>query len=229
MKVTGIILSTVMMSLVSLAVLFLMAKLIGKKQLSEINLFDYINSITIGSIAAEFATMEPSEFLRPLIGIIVYGAATTVISVIASKSRRARKILVGKATILMDNGKIYREELKKTRLDIDEFLGMLRVNGFFDLMQIKTVILEANGRLSVLPKATDRPMTPKDANIDVDNEYVFYNVIMDGQIMQDTLRRAGKNEMWLMQELKKQDIGDVHQVFLACCDNNNTLNVFKNV
>lgn len=224
----GVIFSTIIMSLISLAVLFFMAKLIGKKQLSEINLFDYINSITIGSIAAEFATTEPENFLRPLIGISVYGIATTVISIVASKSRRAREFMVGRATVLMHEGKIYREALKKTRLDLDEFLGMLRVNGFFDLTQIKTVILEANGRLSVLQNSENRPMTPSDANISVEEDCVFYNVIMDGRIMQDALGRLGKDEGWLMRELKKQGYDKPSEIFLACCDEKNALNVFKN-
>lgn len=227
--VMGVISSTIIMSVVSLAVLFLMAKLIGQKQLSEINLFDYINSITIGSIAAEFATTEPKDFLRPLIGIVVYGAATALMSAIAAKSRKAREFMVGKATVLMNDGRIYRKALKKTRLDLDEFIGMLRVNGFFDLTQIKTVILEANGRLSVLPKSENRPMTPEDVNIAVERECVFYNVIMDGRIMRDTLRRAGKEESWLMRELKKQGYDKPSEVFLACCDENNVLNVFKNI
>lgn len=223
-----VIFSTIIMSVISLAVLFFMAKLIGKKQLSEINLFDYINSITIGSIAAEFATTEPENFLRPLIGIIVYGIVTTLISIVASKSRRAREFMVGRATVLMHKGKIYREALKKTRLDLDEFLGMLRVNGFFDLTQIKTVILEANGRLSVLQNSENRPMTPSDANISVEEDCVFYNVIMDGRIMQDALGRLGKDEGWLMRELKKQGYDKPSEIFLACCDEKNALNVFKN-
>lgn len=221
--------NTVIMSAVSIFVLFLMAKLIGNKQLSEINLFDYINSITIGSIAAELASSEPRDFLKPLIAIVVYGLATVLISLIASKSRKARKILAGKATVIMDNDKIYRSALKKTKLDLDEFLGMLRVNGFFDLSQVKTVILEANGRMSILPKAANRPFTPNDANVQVNEDYVFYSVIMDGIIMEDNLRRAGKDKRWLMQELKKQGYDKPEEVFLACCDMNNTLNVYKNL
>lgn len=228
MQIANIIITTLMMSIVSLAVLFILAKCIGNKQLSEINLFDYINGITIGSIAAEFATSEPEEFAKPLIAMVVYGLATTAISIIASKSRKARRVLSGKAMILMNNGTIYRDAMKKTKLDLDEFLAMLRVNGFFDITQIKTVIMEPNGRMSILPKAANRPVTPQDEGLDVGEEYVFYNVIMDGQIMENNLKRAGKDKTWLMNELKKQNEGSVRDIFLACCDANNTLNIFKN-
>lgn len=227
MQIAGSILSTLIMSIVSLTVLFILAKCIGNKQLSEINLFDYINGITIGSIAAEVAVSKPADAMIPLTAMILYGLATTAISIIASKSRKARKVLSGKATILMNNGTIYRDAMKKTRLDLDEFLAMLRVNGYFDITQIKTVILEPNGRMSILPKAENRPVTPKDVGYDVGEEYVFYNVIMDGRIMEENLHRAGKDKNWLMQELKKQHEGSVKDIFLACCDANNTLNIFK--
>ena len=130
--------------------------------------------------------------------------------------------------ILMNNGTIYRDAMKKTKLDLDEFLAMLRVNGFFDITQIKTVIMEPNGRMSILPKAANRPVTPQDEGLDVGEDYVFYNVIMDGQIMENNLKRAGKDKTWLMNELKKQNEGSVRDIFLACCDANNTLNIFKN-
>lgn len=220
------ILSTVITSAISLAVMFFLAKFIGNKQLSEINLFDYINGITIGSMAADFAISEPGGRLKPLSAMIFYGIATAVLSFIASKSRKARGFLSGKATILMTGGKIRRDALAKTRLDLDEFLAMLRVNGYFDLSQLETVILEPNGRISVLPKSMYRPLTPADSGIDVAAESIFLPVIMDGRIMDNNLQRAGKDRIWLSRELKKQGAPNEKDIFLAVCNKNNTLNIF---
>ena len=228
MNIPITVLYVIMMSICSLVVLFLLAKLIGNKQMSEMNLFDYINGITIGSIAAEFATAETNEFVKPLTGMVVYGLATALISYLASKSPRVRILFSGRVRVLMDNGKIYRSQLKKARLDLDEFLAMLRVNGYFDLSQIETVLFEPNGRLSVLPKSMNRPQTPQDSNLPVSKESIFYNVIMDGRIMDDTLRSSGKDRNWLMNELKKMKYTDISQIFLASCDENNNLQVYKN-
>ena len=221
-------LEIIVTSIVSLVILFLLAKLIGNKQLSELNLFDYVNGITIGSIAAECASAGFQDFLRPLLAMVIYGAATTGISIIAAKSRRARAILAGRAIVLMDKGKLHRKSLKKARLDLDEFLSTLRVNGYFDLSQIETVVFESNGRLSVLLKSANRPLTPQDSNTPVAKESFLYSVIMDGRIMETNLHRIGKDSAWLIKELKKQKINKVTDIFLALGDENNNLQVYKN-
>ena len=124
----------------SLAALFLLTKLSGNKQVSQMNLFDYVMGITIGSIAAEMAS-ELESPLRPLWAMVVYGLAAWGIALLTNKSIRVRRFITGKPLILMDSGVIYRKNLRRARMDLNEFLMYCRVSGYFDLNQIQTAIL----------------------------------------------------------------------------------------
>ncbi len=129
-----------LIALGSFGVLFLVAKFIGHKQISQLDFFDYITGITIGSIAAEMAT-ELEEPWKPLTAMLLYGGVTLLLSVISNKFPRSRKYLNGTPTILMDHGKLYYENLKKAKLDLSEFMVMCRQQGYFDLTSIQTTVL----------------------------------------------------------------------------------------
>ena len=146
MEITKIILT----SLLSAGVLFLTAKVLGHKQVAQLDFFDYITGITIGSIAAELAT-ELEEPLKPLTAMLVYGAIAFTLSVISCKLPRTRKYINGTPTVIMDNGKLYRGNMKKAKLELSEFMMMCRQLGYFNLGDIQTAVFEYNGRLSVLP------------------------------------------------------------------------------
>lgn len=137
-------------SVASIVALFLLAKLMGNKQISQLSMFDYIVGITIGSIAAEMATDLESP-LRSLLAMVVYGLLAFFISVLTSKSLRARRVITGRPILLMSDGKIYRDNLKRARLDLTEFLALCRVSGYFDLSAISVAIMECSGTLSFCP------------------------------------------------------------------------------
>lgn len=138
------ILKVALTSVFSAVTLFIIAKIIGHKQMSQLDFFDYITGITIGSIAAELAT-EIEEPLKPFVAMIVYGAITFILSVATRKMPRIRKFVNGTPTIIMNNGKIYRKNLKKAKLDLSEFMVMCRQEGYFNLNDIQTAIFEYNG------------------------------------------------------------------------------------
>ena len=146
--------NVVLTSILSAFALFIIAKLIGHKQISQLDFFDYIAGITIGSIAAELAT-ELEKPLQPLIAMIVYGVVTIALSVCARDFPKTRKYINGTPTILMDNGKLYRENLKKAKLDLSEFMVMCRELGYFDLTAIQTAIFEYNGKLTIKSQANN--------------------------------------------------------------------------
>lgn len=203
----------------SFAVLFLSAKLIGHKQIAQLDFFDYITGITIGSIAAEMAT-ELEEPWKPMIAMVLYGGITLALSLISSRFPRSRKYLNGTPTILMDHGKLYYENLKKARLDLSEFLVLCRQQGYFDLTTIQTAIFEYNGKLTILPVTTQRPVTPQDLDLSPDQELIFTELIMDGRILEENLHRMGLDRTWLDKQLKQRHISSAKEVFLAVCDRN---------
>ena len=173
----------------SLAALFLLTKLSGNKQVSQMNLFDYVMGITIGSIAAEMAS-ELESPLRPLWAMVVYGLAAWGIALLTNKSIRVRRFIIGKPLILMDSGVIYRKNLRRARMDLNEFLMYCRVSGYFDLNQIQTAILEHNGTVTFLPAAMQRPVTPADLSMQPRQELLQTPVVQDGRVLPENLRTA---------------------------------------
>lgn len=209
----------------SFAVLFLIAKFIGHKQIAQLDFFDYITGITIGSIAAEMAT-ELEEPWKPLIAMLIYGGVTVLLSVISHKFPRSRKYLNGTPTILMDHGKLYRENLKKAKLDLSEFMVLCRQQGYFDLTAIQTAIYEYTGNLTILPVSDSRPATPKDMNLSPQQERLFTELIMDGRILEGNLKRMGLDRTWLCRQLEQRHIHSAKEVFLAVCDRNSKFVVY---
>ena len=203
----------------SFGALFLVAKFIGRKQISQLDFFDYITGITIGSIAAEMAT-ELEEPWKPLTAIMLYGGVTLMLSVISTRFPRSRKYLNGTPTILMDRGKLYHENLKKAKLELSEFMVMCRQQGYFDLTGIQTAVFEYNGKLTILPVSDRRPATPKDMNLAPEQELLFTELIMDGEILEENLKRMGLDMTWLDRQLKQRHIHSPKDVFLALCDRN---------
>lgn len=214
-------------SLGSFAALFLIAKVIGHKQIAQLDFFDYTTGITIGSIAAEMAT-EIEQPWKPLTAMILFGGVSILLSIISNKFPRSRKYLNGTPTILLDHGKLYRENLKKARLDLSEFMVMCRQQGYFDLSNIQTAVYEYNGKLSILPVSSQRPATPNDMSLAPEQELLFTELIMDGRIMESNLKRMGLDLTWLDHQLKQQHIRSAKDVFLALCDQNLKFVVFEN-
>ena len=219
------IIKVLLTSLLSVGALFAVAKIMGHKQMSQLDFFDYISGITIGSIAAELAT-ELEEPLKPLIAIAVYGAAAVLLSKITSLFPKSRKYINGTPTILMNNGKLYRENLKKAKLDLSEFIVMCRQQGYFNLSDIQTAVFEFNGKLSILPVSKKRPANPEDLNLSPAPEFIHTEVIMDGRILDENLKRMGLDDKWLQKQLNAQGYKKADEVFLALCDENNQLTVF---
>lgn len=214
-------------SIGSVVVLFLLTKLMGNRQISQLTTFDYVNGITIGSIAAEMATSLENDFLKPLIAMIIYALAAIAISIGTSKSIKLRRLITGETLILFDNGKLYQSNLNKAKMDLGEFLTQCRINGYFNLASLQTVILELNGRLSFLPKSTERPPTAAELNLAPPQDKLVTNIILDGKVLEDNLKFTGNNRIWLQRQLRNQGFTKLKDVFLATCDSNNQLTVYR--
>lgn len=230
------LLNVCLVSLLSVAALFVSVKIIGNRQMSELNMFDYINGITIGSIAAEMATSLEGDFLKPLTAMAVYTAVVFTISVLNSKSIRARRFISGKCIALIYNGKFLPDNFKKGKVDLSEFLNQCRVQGFFSVGDIAYAFLEENGKISILPKTGSRPLMPKDLKTigkepdradKLSQASPYTSLIMDGHILKENLVHSGKDELWLERKLSEQKIGNIRDVFFAACDQNGGFIAFR--
>ena len=211
---------------ISLLVLFILSKLIGNKQMANLNLFDYINGITIGSIAAEMATNGFDSFFECLIALIIYAAVVILLSYLSQKSIALRRFFTGKTIVLYDKGKIYKKNLMTAKIDMNEFLSMLRNKGYFCLEDIETAYLEQNGQLSVLVKSNKSPVTPFDMKIRVKRTRPEVVVISDGKVFEKNLKSTGNNTDWLNRQLKIKGQKQ-KDIFLAVCDGDNNLKIYE--
>ena len=169
----------ILTSVGSIIALFFSTKIIGNKQMSELSMFDYINGITIGSIAAEMATSLDGKFYYPLTAIVIYTVIMWFISYLTEKNIKLRRFFTGRSIVLMQSGKIYQKNFKTSKIDINDFLVQCRINGFFTLDDVDTAILEQNGKISFLPKVQARPVNVQDMNIAAKQEKLSFTVVLD--------------------------------------------------
>ena len=209
----------------SYVVLFLSAKLIGHKQIAQLDSFDYITGITIGSIAAEMATDLENPW-QSFAAMVVYMLLTWLMTMIGMHSLRSRKFLNGSPSIIMQNGRLFPKNMKKAKLDLSDFMVMCRQQGYFNLEDIHLAVFEYNGKLTILPTAANRPVTPEDLRLAPAQEKMSTEVIMDGRVLEENLRRMGLNAQWLSKQLKAQGIDSARKVFLGLCDSQNNLTVY---
>lgn len=195
------ILEYIIIPLISLIVLFALTKMMGYRQVSQLNMYDYINGITIGSIASELVMGGFNNILQPLIAMIVYTIVIISLSKAAAASLSLRNFIDGHPVILFENDKIYNEELEKAKLDVDEFLMQCRIGGYFNLSELQTVVLETNGSLSFFPKEKYRPTVVNDLNIKVNKVNLPTLLVKEGVIFHDNLKSINHDEAWLEREL----------------------------
>ncbi len=207
---------TLLRTTLAFIVLLILARLMGKKQISQLTFFHYVTGITIGSIAAEIAGQQETPFVDGLIAMVWWAALTLLMSYIALKSKRARVILDDQPTIIMWEGRIVEEAMKKERLHLNDLNMMLREQNIFSIKDVQYAILETNGNLSVLKKAGLETSTKKDVNAPVtEPKYIPTEIISDGKIVKKNLTELNLTEEWVYDQLKKQGIGKVELVFYA--------------
>lgn len=217
-------------ALISLVVLFLITKLLGKKQVSQLSVFDYVIGISIGNFAAEITTSLDTQFVNGILAMLIFGFIAYLVSVFTMKSMVLRRIFMGTPTILIDKGKIIEKNLRKVKFDVNDLLEQCRINSYFNLDEIEYALLEVNGTLSILSKGENKALTLKDMNIQSKKQGLCANVIIDTKIMKSNLINFNKTEDWLMKELKIKGYKDTSNILLATLDVNEKLMVYeKNV
>lgn len=214
-------------SLLSIVILFVLAKLMGSKQISQMTFFDYAIGISIGSIAADIAADIESSYIDAICGMVIYAAVAVLISYLSQKFIPARRILVGTPTILISRGQILRQNLAKVKMEINELLCECRVGGYFNIADLEYAIMEPNGRISFIPKAAKKPVTAEDLNLTPQQDRLVANIILDGKVMPENLKCMGKNEEWLYRQLKQQGIKNKEDIILATLDTDNNLSVYQ--
>ena len=221
------IIKTIIFSLMSLIILFILTKMMGYRQITQLSMYDYVIGITIGSIASEMSVLSDfDDISRPITAMIVYALFTICLSLVSRSSLKWRHFIEGNPLTLFQNDQIQTQNLAKARLDTNEFLMQLRIQGYFDLTQIERVILETNGSLSIFPKTKYRPMIVNDLNIKLEEEKPLFSLIINGQLLKNQLEYIEKDEQWLKSQLKVKGYDDYKELILVLCDLNQNITAY---
>lgn len=212
--------------LISLFSLFLVTKLLGKKQVSQLSLFDYVIGISIGNFAAEITINLDASLWYGVIAVIEFGIIAYGISIATMKSIKLRRFFMGTPTILIEKGKILEKGLKKVHFDINDLLEECRSSGYFDLNEIDYALMECNGKLSIMPKSGYKNITIKDLDLKQDIQGLCANVIIDGKVMVNNLKNMNKDIEWLEQQIKVKGYNQ-EDILLATLDINEKITIYQ--
>lgn len=212
---------------ISLIFLFFVIKILGKKQVSQLNVFDYVIGISLGNLAAEMTINSDISIVNGLLAMVIYGSCSLFVSFITNKSIVARRFISGVPIVLIEHGKISKEQLRKVKLDVNDLLQDAREDGIFDISKVDYAIMEVSGKVTFLLKSEEEPLTCKDMKINKSKSSLTANLIMDGNIMYDNLKTFGKDEKWLMREIRKQGYKNVEDIFLLVCNNDGKVTIYE--
>lgn len=214
-------------SIIGFFSLLIFTKILGKQQISQLTFFDYALGITIGSIAGTLTTDLSSRAWPHFVGLLSWAFLGYLMEYITEKWRYAAKYIEGEPTIIIMNGKIMEDALRKMKYTAADIMGLLRNKDVFDLSQVDFAIIEPNGQLSVLKKPEYEPLTPKDMNIVKAPAGISTELIYDGMLINQNLKQLNKTEEWVMAQLKMYQVKDVSEVFLATLTPSDSLYIDK--
>ncbi len=217
--------SVAIKSLVAALVLFILARIMGKKQISQLTFFDYVVGISIGSVAAAVSIEDNVTLKEGIISMIIWAAFPLILSFAASKSMIARRVLDGTPTILIQNGKIIEKNLYKVKFTVNDLLEELRVKDIFYIDDVEFALLETSGKISILKKSDKQTVTNSDLVLTSAYQGLCANVIIDGKFMKDNIAMLKIDEAWILSELKKRGIPSIKSILLATYDSNGNLHI----
>lgn len=210
-------------TLILYALVVVALRIMGKREIGQLQPFDLVIILMISELAAIPSENVGIPLISGIIPILVLLLASIVLSAIEMKSERARAIINGTPSVLIERGRIVEKELKRNRYNLNDLLEELRIKNVPNIADVEFAVLETNGQVSVLPKSLKRPAVPEDFNMSPSYEGLPTVLIMDGKLNQQNLQKANKDLQWLMDELKKQNLNRIEDVLLASLDTSEKL------
>lgn len=209
-------------SAVAFVYLFVISKLLGKKQIAQLEFIDYTVGISLGSIAADMAADAENPFYYYLIAMSVFFLFALCVSVLGRKSTFLKRVLKGKPATLIYDGKINYKELKRNKIDVNDLLSMLREKDYFDIADVAYAVFEPSGDLSVLPVGAQKPVVLADVDKSAVKKSSLTNVLVaDGVISGSGLDEIDKTDEWLFKQIGIKDRAELKNIILAVYDDDN--------
>lgn len=223
----NVILFTILRGLGVYLLAIFLTRIIGTKLISQMNFFDFVMGVSMGSIVANAIIDKQFASISATTALLLLSALTLATGYLTTKSFKARKLINSEPVTLVENGAIVDENMRKLKLTINELKMKLREKNAFGLADVEFAIMETDGQLSVLPKADKKPLTPYHMNIQTTSTGLERDIIIDGVIMEENLKAIGLDSNWLNSELNKQNIKDSSEIFYAGLDNSKKLYISK--
>lgn len=215
-----------MRTLIILVILFILCKWMGNKQIAQMNMFDYIIGITIGSVAADISLDIEKDLIAGVLCLGLYCVIDRGISFINMRSNWFRRIFNGKSVILIDKGMILPSSLRKCKIDITELLSEARVSGYFDLREVDYAIMEMSGKISFLAKEEKRPLSKGDYLDRVVGSGYCTCLVINGEVIEENLRCCKKNMEWLRREARVKGYREFGDIILMYMDENERVSIY---
>jgi len=190
-------------------------KVMGKRQLGELQPFELVVILIISDMASLGMQSNTTPLVNSIIPIVAICLLQVSLSLLNLKSEKARSIICGKPAIIIKNGVIDQQEMRKQRINLNDLTEQCRAQGYFDISTVDTAILETNGQLSIAPKTCSRPLQVKDINKKLPEELLSELIILDGHVNNNALRNFGYDEGWLEMQLQNNNIKNPTEIFIA--------------
>ena len=203
--------------------LLILTRMMGRKMVAQVTFFDFVVAIIVGSVVANIAVNQDMPVVSGFTTLVVLTALTISIQILLLKSFLLRKLIDFGSIVVIENGKIISENLKTTRLRLDNLLMLLREKEAFSIAEVEYAVLETDGKLSVLKKSQKQPVTPSDLNIPTAYAGLAKDIIMDGTVLEENLRGVNLDRDWLMQKLQAKNYNSIEDIFYAGLDTSGNL------
>lgn len=212
------IVSATLKTILAFTGILIFARILGKEQMSQLTIYDYITGITFGDLAATIALDETAKVGQHFYILAFFAFLAFALGYIAERNRPLRKLIEGEPAVVIHNGKILEDNMRRMNYSMDNLLTQLRGKDIFDIADVEFAIIENNGAMSVLKKSQVRPVTPQDLELETEYEGVPTELIVDGQVIYQNLGQLNLDEQWLITELQKRGINSVQDIIYASLD-----------
>lgn len=221
----SITLVVIIRSIIAFFSLLLFVRLMGKQQVAQLTFFDYVVGITIGSIASTLSVQANENLLSTFAGLATWTILAIFLAILSMHNIWTRKIVDGEATVVIADGKILEDNLKRIRIPVEGLLTELRTQGVFNITDVEFAMFEPGGKISIQKKAQKQPVTAGDINLSTQYNGLPTNLVLDGILLEDALHSLNLTKAWLQHQLNKKGIQDIKEVSLAQLDTQGNLYV----
>lgn len=212
------IINVILRTLIAFFAILFITRILGRQQVAQLTVYEYINGITFGSIAATVATdLEIATWVH-LLGLFLFGALTFLIGYVSKKNRKFSKIIQGEPILVIQDGHILEKNLDRFQYTVDDLTHLLRKKDIFNITDVKYAILENTGELSILKIAQKETVKIEDMNLKTTQEELNTDIIVTGNIIYENLKKRNITVKWLTSQLKMMGVKDIKDIYYATLD-----------